>query len=584
MIILYIANTIGNFFKRNGAFYFGGYPLHFAVCTNDTAMFDLVLSYASTNSNTVNDDEKKNLTPVQLIELKSNLSLLGPNAIFARDVRGNTVLHLCVYHNLVNEQPMYKHVLETAEKLIRKDLINKFLENKEKMQNNKMKKNNDETNDNSDSNIITLNELNYVGEHPQPKHKTVIIKLTEKDDIIDNTEWINRECKNILYDRLLYALNEDYLSPLTLAAIGKGKKGSIEEEELKKKTLEYLISERKVKAWKFGPLTFTIVELEGLDIPFNPNRYDNPEKVKKHSQTVIDIICSLDSEQCIAIDEIKKIIHTKWKLYAPIFINKALIHILILILFTMIMCLNTHTPSTIWTNSGVGMTTILYPIITSILLYLFSLELPLIYAEGFDYFGYYGGIRSSARFDRIARFIISISFMALCLTKGIYAATDNFNRYSVNSLDDVTPIYNLQDFLGVRFTATICIIAIYSYTYYFLMGFDSTGPFVLTIYRIISKNIPFFLQFYVIILVGFACALSMLSNNGDPTISYGFFHFILVIWSLVQKTVNLSPTYSEPDPSFVPNDIYFLFDITNTLFYTVVVLLMLNLLIAIING
>jgi hypothetical protein len=41
--------------QRRGDFYFGGYPLHFAVCSNDVGIFDLVLSFSSevqTNSDT----------------------------------------------------------------------------------------------------------------------------------------------------------------------------------------------------------------------------------------------------------------------------------------------------------------------------------------------------------------------------------------------------------------------------------------------------------------------------------------------------------------------------------------------------
>ena len=46
---LLIANAKGRFFdiQENPEFYFGGFPLLFAVCSGDPDMFDLVLSYAS---------------------------------------------------------------------------------------------------------------------------------------------------------------------------------------------------------------------------------------------------------------------------------------------------------------------------------------------------------------------------------------------------------------------------------------------------------------------------------------------------------------------------------------------------------
>ena len=116
------------------------------------------------------------------------------------------------------------------------------------------------------------------------------------------------------------------------------------------------------------------------------------------------------------------------------------------------------------------------------------------------------------------------------------------------------------------------------------MGFDSTGPFVLTLYRIVSKNVPFFLQFYVIILVGFACALSLLTNNGNPLFHYGFWHFILIIWTLTKSTVGLGPSNDALNVSNISNDIFWIYDVISTLFSIIVVLLMVNLLIAIISG
>eukprot|EP00667_Euglena_gracilis_P001966 EG_transcript_1968 len=66
----------GTFFAPGGECYFGSLPLHFAVCTDQPEMVDV------------------------LLELGADLS--------ARDPHGNTVFHLCVWHGLVE---MYDHLL-----------------------------------------------------------------------------------------------------------------------------------------------------------------------------------------------------------------------------------------------------------------------------------------------------------------------------------------------------------------------------------------------------------------------------------------------------------------------------------------
>ena len=106
------ANATGTFFDPKGDFYFGGYPLQFAVCSNNIDIFDLVLSFASsvdTSISTQDDDTASD----------SSIPNLGPNVIFMRDSCGNTLLHLCVIHGL---SKMYDHILEIASTVISREL------------------------------------------------------------------------------------------------------------------------------------------------------------------------------------------------------------------------------------------------------------------------------------------------------------------------------------------------------------------------------------------------------------------------------------------------------------------------------
>ena len=136
---------------------------------------------------------------------------------------------------------------------------------------------------------------------------------------------------------------------------------------------------------------------------------------------------------------------------------------------------------------------------------------------------------------------------------------------------------------GIEISLAVCVFAAWTNMYYFLMGFDSTGPFVLKIYRIISKDVPYFLQFYVVILAALASALSMLTNDGNPAPGAGLFRFIITLWTLLKLTVNGSDDYNVLGITNVPNDLQWFYDIVYTGFTAVAVLLLVNILIAIIG-
>jgi len=88
LIQLLSARTLGHFFQphftRIGV-YFGEYPIHFAVCSNDLDILDLLVE-------------------------------CDPNALFFVDSHGNNALHLCVLHEL---ERMFDYVIIHAENIIR---------------------------------------------------------------------------------------------------------------------------------------------------------------------------------------------------------------------------------------------------------------------------------------------------------------------------------------------------------------------------------------------------------------------------------------------------------------------------------
>eukprot|EP00667_Euglena_gracilis_P012374 EG_transcript_12703 len=91
------SEATGEFFKPCGDAYFGGYPLLFAVATNQEDMLDTILDTATQKPKLKSENEEPD-TP--------------KNSIFLRDSFGNTALHLAVIHELPD---MYDHVLRIAE-------------------------------------------------------------------------------------------------------------------------------------------------------------------------------------------------------------------------------------------------------------------------------------------------------------------------------------------------------------------------------------------------------------------------------------------------------------------------------------
>ena len=93
------AEAIGSFFEPGQGTYFGGYPLLFAVASNQ---FDVVEVILNLKLPPIADDEKAE----RLERMKS---------IWLADKYGNTALHLCVVHEL---EEMYQFCLQKAEEKV----------------------------------------------------------------------------------------------------------------------------------------------------------------------------------------------------------------------------------------------------------------------------------------------------------------------------------------------------------------------------------------------------------------------------------------------------------------------------------
>lgn len=220
---------------------------------------------------------------------------------------------------------------------------------------------------------------------------------------------------------------------------------------------------------------------------------------------------------------------------------------------------------------------VLYFIVVVIYFILFCQEI-----NNFLFFESWNKLRGVAKYDKLFRLIKIFSFAIYCIFRiDLYQRGEILQRYSI---DGATVYYNTIDDTGIKITMSICIISSWLHLYYFLMAFDSTGPFVLTIARIIAKDIPYFLQFYLIVVIAFSCAISMIGNDGNNQGYHGFLILIKTMWNLIQKLVSASLTNDVVDVnSAFPSKVIWIADILLTTYNFTVVIILLNLLIALIS-
>ncbi|KAJ1411631.1 hypothetical protein B484DRAFT_402562 [Ochromonadaceae sp. CCMP2298] len=255
--------------------------------------------------------------------------------------------------------------------------------------------------------------------------------------------------------------------------------------------------------------------------------------------SAIDWLCINDADAAILIPEVGKLIQTKWERVGyPFFVLSFLLNLALAVLMTFILVFVNATPTTSPGYVTEYLVNFLYAVV--------AMETFNFVVFGAQWFV----LRGVARFDKAMRIIKSVSAYR--------------GDHSPDYPDaPATVLYNKSDDAGIKVTLTICIITSWVHMYYYFMGFDKTGPFMLTMFRIIQTDVPFFFQFYSIVVFAFACALSMLSNNGD--------------YRVTATHDNINEYF------FFEPYLQWLADILLTGYYAIVNILMLNLLIAMIS-
>ena len=316
---LLMQSATGRFFEPGYGFYFGSYPLQFAVCCNNIDIFDLVLSFSSSLASSDRDDSSSS---------SSSSLVLGPEeVIFMRDGNGNTLLHLCVLHGL---KEMFERVLSVATAVIERQLQR-------------------------------LEPGLHVGVSVPMKAMEFSSGYSLKETGLSwpernkYDEWLKIETRRKLNERMLLVLNSDLLSPLTLAA--KLSKTEITTVTSKQRIemINFVFSSTRTKVlfWTYGPVSNYHIDLNGLDFEYDLTQYQSSQEkvltgqvLDKVNYSVMTWLSCNEDYNAIVIPEIKSIIEKKWERYGrPLFIRDYIVDAVITVLVTVISIFVNTSPS-----------------------------------------------------------------------------------------------------------------------------------------------------------------------------------------------------------------------------------------------
>ena len=534
---LLTANATGKFFDQKGNFYYGGYPLQFAVCSDNIEIFDLVLSFTSS----LNNDAGKR-----------------DPAIFMRDAFGNTVLHLCVVHCL---QSMYRHVFKTAETIIKKEIKLLYVEEIAKEAGN------------GPYNLKDLKALDESSSGYKVKPKSL-----NKPQLDKFEEWAEYEAKVKVQERLILALNNDLQSPLTLAAARMRRSDLPDMVAEKVKMFRFLLDMHKNVLYDYGIVSFAEIDLLGLDVEYDFQEYEKSSSggvvASRNIRSAIDWMCLNRAEKAVIIPDVRKVIEAKWQRcgIAP-FVNELVVNVALVVCMTLISIFINVVPTTSPHIFVVGFTSVLYLIVWAILFGLLLFEVIAICRNPQKY----KLVNGVPVFNIVCKVLKIATFALFCAFR---IREDHYDR----ELADDT--MNYRNDLAVKLNLGVCLLTSWIHMYYYLMPLERTGPFMLTLARVIGDALPNFLQFLVIIIIAFACALALLADNGDCGDLYGFSVIFKVIWVLIQDTLHpsISPSILVADISNVADNLQWLNDFLMVFYYGIVNIVMLNILIAVINA
>lgn len=522
------ARTLGHFFHpHHGTLgvYFGEYPIHFAVCSNNIEILDLLIEY-------------------------------HPESLFYIDRHGNNALHLCVHHGLVR---MYDYVIMHAEKLIEKKLLGQNLP--------ATRADIDRELDYHLVNVYNYDDLTpftlaasegkaNMFRHIMRLRTTMlwhygpvdcsVIKLATLDTIqISNLQ--KARMKYIKRKETVAELKEKYGARPQSPGIETSERYTVVDDHPKEKPAVKLQLEKC-----YPPSTF--------DLPF-PERIGSGSGLDEDRHGAIEWLCRNNHLDMIDTPEVMEIIAKKWERFGfPTFLYLSLFGLLRTLLITFIICLFAYSEGNSITD---WVAWLLYICSWLLMLWNFLADFDKIIRYGFRHLGADGKVRGAGLLENVCSALEFALFSATCIIK--------FYLYQ-NDIEDMS---------AIRITLSLSALTCWIRICYILMGFKQTGNFVVIISNILWNDFPLFFWVYITILLGFSSAHAVLTIDQSPqTVWNGIHHFIGSVWYIFMYTIDGQNQQIWEKVEVLEENCQGLFQVLNAIYNICIVLLMLNLLIA----
>jgi hypothetical protein len=168
-----------------------------------------------------------------------------------------------------------------------------------------------------------------------------------------------------------------------------------------------------------------------------------------------------------------------------------IISIFITVFVTLILIINEYRPRSDNTNPTQRFATAIYSIAGLLMIYEFLSELPAVLFHGIYY---WTELRGAAFFDAILKTLTLASFTGLCILRAIESrdtSTANDDFHVANHFDQAN-----------KYCLIVCVLATWFNLYYYFMAFDFSGPFVLTLFKIVNLPAYYRLCFILLSFVG----------------------------------------------------------------------------------
>lgn len=514
------AEATGKFFRPSKGCYFGGTPLLFALSSNQINVALDILDAADRLKARAPPCEPTKSVLNEQVERKPD-SEFAETSIFMCDRYGNNVLHMAVIHDLPN---VYNFAL-----LYVMHLLSPL---------GREKKDDDDAAQqiNASEGITTMKEQDLTAEVAilydlSPSNESDRIgkrlvlqassRLNERlagftrsedgdvDNLVDFMERVDDASHDTML-RFLTQRNSDELTPLSLAA-------AIANQRM----FQHILKQSTSVAWRYGPITAMNVPLLDLEQPIprpDPDfgkfqivhdvltslPYPLAPRGKKGYKTAIQCLCSLEplsntlptrttSMQRIVASrlemlkllEVKLLLQKKWKYVGKQrFMTRLVVYLVFLLLLnaTTLFQRSTYTTESIGHAVAFGIAEVGCIGLATVKFMNETNQLMLNFKS-------YTTEAGAGRLDNVC------TLMA-CTSLYLSAAMRVARRE------------NLEDAF-----AAVALLFSWLYLFFFLLGFRSTGPFVIMILNMIANDIVRFIFVYFAVMAGFSQALYLVQDG-----------------------------------------------------------------------